>query len=71
MVARGVVHGGVVVLQDGQSLPEGQEVTVFTLPDAKRPGHSVLDIPPISLGKVLVPVATEDDLLGEMLEGRS
>lgn len=71
MVARGVVHGGVVVLQDGQSLPEGQEVTVFTLPESKVAGHSILDIPPISLGKALVPLTADDDLLGEMLEGRS
>ena len=71
MVARGIVHGGVIVLQDGQSLPEGQEVTVYALPEAKGSGHSVLDIPPISGGTLLVPFTTSDDLLGEMLEGRS
>jgi hypothetical protein len=71
MVARGVVQGGVVVLHAGESLPEGQEVTVFTLPAATPQGHSVLDIPPISLGKVLLPLTADDDLLGEMLEGRT
>jgi hypothetical protein len=44
MVARGRVQNGVVVLDNGVRLPEGQEVTVLT-PD--------------------------DDLLGDMLEGRA
>jgi hypothetical protein len=34
-------------------------------------GHSVLDIPAFSVGKILIPLSSEDDLLGEMLEGRS
>jgi hypothetical protein len=32
--------------------------------------HGVLDIPPVSLGKVLRPLSPDDDLLGEMLKGR-
>ena len=32
-------------------------------------GHSVLDIPTVSVGAVF-PEAPSDDLLGEMLEGR-
>jgi hypothetical protein len=44
MVARGRVQNGVVVLDNGVRLPEGQEVMVLT-PD--------------------------DDLLGDMLEGRA
>jgi hypothetical protein len=32
--------------------------------------HSVLDIAPVSLGRVICRLSTEDDLLGEMLEGR-
>ncbi len=32
--------------------------------------HSVLDIPPVHLGAVLRPLSADDDLLGEMLEGR-
>ena len=76
MVARGRVQDNVVVLYDGIRLPEGQEVTVLA-PDktsaslAKGLGsHSVLDIPTISLGQVLRPLTADDDLLGEMLEGR-
>jgi hypothetical protein len=32
--------------------------------------HSVLDIATVSLGSVLRPLTSDDDLLGEMLEGR-
>jgi hypothetical protein len=70
MVARGRVQNGVVVLEDGVHLPEGQEVTVLALAPAAPETHSILDIPPVSLGSVLSPSAAED-LLGEMLEGRS
>jgi hypothetical protein len=71
MVVRGRVQKGVVVLEDGVRLPEGQEVTVLTPPLSGTTGHSVLDIPPISVGSVLRPFTESDDLLGEMLEGRS
>jgi hypothetical protein len=78
MVARGRVHNGVVVLGDGVRLPEGQEVTVLphaTEPTASRlyssQSHSVLDIATVSLGSVLRPLTSDDDLLGEMREGRS
>jgi hypothetical protein len=58
-------------------LPEGQEVTVLApdttltspLMEGLRP-HSVLDIPTVSVGAVLRPLTSDDDLLGEMLEGR-
>jgi hypothetical protein len=77
MVARGRVQDGVVVLDDGVRLPEGQEVTVLahsTVPAAPwMEGsrlHSVLDIATVSLGSVLRPLTSDDDLLGEMLEGR-
>jgi hypothetical protein len=73
MVARGHVQNGVVVLADGIRLPEGQEVTVWpheTGPPVVRP-HSLLEIEPVSLGAVLRPPTAEDELLGEMLEGRS
>ncbi len=33
-------------------------------------GHSVLDIAPAHVGRVLHPFSADDDLLGEMLEGR-
>ncbi len=72
MVARGRVENGVVVLEDGVRLPEGEEVTVLTSGKAQENSkrHSVLDIPPVSLGSIL-PFTADDDLLGEMLEGRS
>ncbi len=77
MVARGRVQDGVVVLDNGVRLPEGQEVTVLahaTVPlaprmEASQP-HSVLEIATVSLGSVLRPLTSDDDLLGEMLEGR-
>jgi hypothetical protein len=70
MVARGHVQNGVVVLDDGVRLPEGQVVTVVVQPAAKEGAHSVLDIPPVSMGKMLRPLGPDDDLLEEMLEGR-
>lgn len=36
----------------------------------KEGGHSVLDIPAVHVGSVLRPPSSDDDLLGEMLEGR-
>jgi hypothetical protein len=71
MVARGRVQNGVVVLADGVRLPEGQEVTVLAPAGAGSDGHSILDIPTVSLGSVVRPLTGADDLLGEMLEGRS
>ena len=72
MVARGRVQNGVVVLADGICLPEGQEVTVLASDKAlgDRKAHGILDIPPVSLGSLVGPFIADDDLLGEMLEGR-
>ena len=77
MVVRGRVQDGVVVLDNGVRLPEGQEVTVLahaTVSPATRmeglQSHCVLDIGTVSLGSVLRPLTSDDDLLGEMLEGR-
>ena len=78
MVVHGRVQNGVVVLEDGAArLPEGQEVTVLAhgpvSPSARIEGartHSVLDIGTVGLGAVLRPLTSDDDLLGEMLEGR-
>jgi hypothetical protein len=75
MVTRGHVKNGVVVLDNGVRLPEGQEVTVLapdpsvSLASGQGP-HSVLDIPTVSLGTILRPFTSDDDLLEEMLEGR-
>jgi hypothetical protein len=70
MVIRGHVHNGVVVLDEDVKLPEGQQVVVHTAnaPSAER--HSLLDIPPVSMGKMLRALGPDDDLLEEMLEGR-
>ena len=40
------------------------------LRDSDQTRHSVLDISPAHLGRVLRPLSVDDDLLGEMLEGR-
>jgi hypothetical protein len=75
MVTRGHVKNGVVVLPGGVRLPEGLEVTVLA-PDSSvslsrgQGPHSVLDIPTVSLGTILQPFTSDDDLLEEMLEGR-
>ena len=37
---------------------------------AASAAHSVLDILPVSVGHILRPLSSDDDLLGEMLEGR-
>ena len=71
MVVRGHVKNGVVVLDDGAVLPDGQEVTVHALLPANPNGESVLDIPPVSMGKMIRPLTPDDDLLEEMLEGRN
>jgi hypothetical protein len=76
MVARGRVQNGVVVLEEGIHFPEGQEVTVIGPPMASTPSlsalppHSLLDVPVVSLGPVLHTLTADDDLLGEMLDGR-
>jgi hypothetical protein len=77
MVSRGHVKNGVVVLDNGVRLPEGPEVTVLSAgaapgaspSEGPRP-YSVLDIPTVSVGAVLCPLTSNDDLLGEMLEGQ-
>ncbi len=72
MVAKGRVRNGVIVLSEGVRLPEGQEVTVLAIGKAQHAHetHSIMDIPPVSVGSVLRPMTADDDLLGEMLEGR-
>jgi hypothetical protein len=75
MVARGRVENGVVILEGGVRLPEGQKVIVLAQSEKQitsefaKP-HSVLDILPVSLGTSLRPLTADDDLFDEMLEGR-
>lgn len=38
--------------------------------EAVQGTHSILDVPPAQLGGLLKPFNNEDDILGEMLEGR-
>jgi hypothetical protein len=60
------------------ALPQDQQESLFEwLSDrmrSRRPNstspHSVLDIAPVSLGRVIRPLSPDDDLLGEMLEER-
>ena len=77
MIAHGRVQNGIVVLDNGVRLPEGQQVTVLahaTVSPAPRmegsQSHRMLDIATVSLGSVLRPLTSDDDLLGEMLDGR-
>jgi hypothetical protein len=71
MIAHGRVQNGVVVLADGVRLPEGQTVTVLVPAPEAAPAHGILDIPSVSLGSILRPLTGDDDLLAEMLDGRS
>ena len=56
-----------LALRLGQGQPEPQTSAASVL---KEGGHSVLDIPAAHVGRVLRPPSADDDLLGEMLEGR-
>jgi hypothetical protein len=53
MIARGYVQNGVVVLDEGVQLPEGQEVTVVSRERSDANAPSVLDIPRVNLGSLL------------------
>ena len=62
-------ENGVLKLDRPLPLKDHERVRVTVEALARKP-HSVLDIRPISLGQVLSPLTSDDDLLGEMLEGR-
>ena len=68
-VVEAIYENGVLKLEHPLPLKDREKVRV-TVESLALGGHSVLDIRPISLGQVLSPVITNDDLLGEMLEGR-
>jgi hypothetical protein len=59
-------------------LPQGQQENLLIWlservrqqREAASSPHSVLDIAPVSLGRVIRPLSPDDDLLGEMLEER-
>ena len=76
-VSHGREKNGVVVLDSGVRLPAGHEVTVLAQPTVPSSpwmeglqSYSVLDIGTVTMGSVLRPLAYDDDMLGEMLEGR-
>lgn len=59
------------VLRPERPLPfKDRERVRVTVESVTAGGHSLWDIRPVSLGKILKPRAADDDLLGEMLEGR-
>lgn len=68
-VVEAIYENGVLKLEQPLPLKDRERVRV-TVQSLAHEGHSVLDIRPVSLGKVLSPPSPDDDLLGEMLEGR-
>lgn len=50
--------------------PYGAETLERIRQATSQGGRSVLDIPTVSVGRILRPFPASDDLLGEMLEGR-
>jgi predicted DNA-binding antitoxin AbrB/MazE fold protein len=62
-------ENGVLKLEHSLPLNDREKVRV-TIERLGGEGHSVLDILPISLRQVLRPLTRDDDVLGEMLEGR-
>jgi hypothetical protein len=59
------------VAQRDPASATGEAVAAITPLNASSGRHSVQDISPVSLGTLLSPLGPDDDLLGEMLEGRS
>ena len=65
---------------DALSAPEKRELLQFLASrlheevadtaDLHVPSHSIVDIESVSVGAILQPLGRDDDLLGEMLEGR-
>ena len=68
-IVEAIYENGVLKLEPPLPLKNQERVRV-TVERLDRAAHSVLDIRPVSLGQVLRPLTADDDLLGEMLEGR-
>jgi len=73
-VLEATYDNGVLKLDRPLPLKDREKVRV-TVESLTAGRHSLLDVPPVSLGGLLVPAITDedllgDDLLGEMLEGR-
>ncbi len=68
-VVEAIYENGVLKLK--QPLPfKDQEKLRVTVESLITEGHSVMDIEPVSLRTMYRPLLADDDLLGEMLEGR-
>ncbi|MDA1050974.1 MAG: antitoxin family protein [Planctomycetota bacterium] len=68
-IVEATYENGVLKLAQALPLNDREKVRV-TIERLGRGAHSVFDIRPISLGQVLRPLTRDDDVLGEMLEGR-
>ncbi len=68
-VVEAIYEDGVLKPDRPLPLKEHEKVQV-TVEGPAAARHSILDIRPVSLGQVLRPPLPDDDLLGEMLEGR-
>lgn len=64
-----IYEKGILKLDRPLPLKDREKVRV-TVEGLDAGPHSLLDIRPVSLGRVLRPPQTGDDLLAEMLEGR-
>ncbi len=68
-VVEATYENGILKLE--QPLPlRNQERVRVTVESVAVGRHSIMDIEPVSLGELRRPLSAEDDLLGEMLEGR-
>ena len=68
-VVEATYENGVLRLERPLPLKDLEKVRI-TVESLTAGCHSIMDIGPVSLGKVLRPLSADDDLLGEMLEGR-
>jgi predicted DNA-binding antitoxin AbrB/MazE fold protein len=68
-VIEATYEDGVLKLDGPLPLKDREKVRV-TVEGLDAGRQSILDIPPVSLGQMLCPLTSDDDLLGEMLEGR-
>lgn len=68
-IVEAIYEHGVLKLERPLPLRDRERVRV-TIEGINCERHSILDIQPISLGQVLKPLSLDDDLLGELLEGR-
>lgn len=68
-VVEAIYENGVLKLEQPLPFRDHEKVRV-TVESLTPESHSVMDIEPVSLGKMHHPLPADDDLLGEMLEGR-